>query len=853
MALLVGVVVAIGAAELTTRVLLLPTVVALVLVFVPRVWPAAATVAVVLAAGVLVGVPAAGTQGLLAVGLFVAVYATTTTLFRAVRERLTAGGPVEVCAWIAAMALPAGIHRGLEALAGLPHMGVPPAQELDWGAVVRGDLLGLVGLAPIVVAVVRSRHREVDATAWTGAAGLALVAVGTVLVGRTSTDLVVLVGVAPVVAALWLGRAPTMAVSAVVVAAVGVLGVAPGTDLVALQRMTTVTVAAATVLAALRSPASVPDPVDGVQPIALAGTGATLYGIAGTRHQLVVFVRRLRTFNAVVLVLLVGAALAGVWQLEPGLPLWAVAIGAVLPVLGVNALSHHLDRSRGMTDTRELLEVLGDTAALVVMTVPVAAFASGVTLYTSMLWVTTMAVLRLAPARAAVVAGGYALLATGVALADVAPIAIAPDLPWLVLLITAAAPLLPGLAAGWLVSVQRDAQSRAESSAVELDELQQQLARAEAATRIEQRRAEATADSRGRVIEQLRAANEELERSRQGLERFADIVAHDLRGPLTTAHMALQAEDDLPPGQGRGMAMRGIHRAVDLLESIYDHAQVATTPLSLARTDLSTVVEGAVFDVHERAMESGAMLAVSDEYPAAICDPVLVGQVLMNLLGNAIRHAGHDRRATVHVTARREADAVVVTVADDGPGLPDDSRDLFDAGVQGRMPTAASGLGLGLATCRDIVARHGGRIWAGTSELGGAAFSFELPDRHPGVTAVLVVEDDDALRAVYATALRGDDRGAVVLEAPDLATAREVLGDHGATIDAVLLDVMLPDGRGDELLEELADLGVPTHVVTDLRPDAVPAAIREARVPVTAKQDIVLLRGRELRDRLLAG
>lgn len=855
--LVVGTALGLALSGLGTAMLLLPTVVVLHLVYVRSLAAGMLAVAVVLAGGVLVGVPDHGSRGLLAVVLFTVVHTVAVAVFREVRERTTPGGPVEVAAWLAATVVPVLVHRTVEAAVGLPPVGVLDP-TLDAGSLVRGDLLGLVGLGPVVVALARGRHHEVAGRAWALAAVLALVTPLCVLAAGSDPNLVALVAVPPVVASLWLGRAPTMAVSAVVAGTVAwVAGSDPVVEAATLQVATVTVVAAAVVLAALRSPASVADPVAAPAPIPLTGTSTRLVGVAGTRARLIPFLRRLRVFNATVLLFAVAAVAAGWWPLDPAVPSWLVAAGSVLPVLGVNALSRHLDRSRGHTDTRELLEVLGDTAALVVMTVPVAAFIPGVTLYTSMLWVTTMAVLRLPPTRAALVAGGYAAIATGVAVAGVAPIPIAPDLRSPVLALTALAPLLPGMAVVWLLAIQRDAQSRAEASAVELDALQQRLRHAEAAARAEHRQAAATAASRARAIEQLHATNEEVERSRAGLERFASVVAHDLRSPLGTARMALDLSGELPADEVRAMTRRGLDRAIDLLDSIYRHSQVATAPLALALVDLGEVIEGTLFDVHERVMQTGAVLAVDDAHPDAICDAVLVGQVLTNLLNNAMRYAGDGRRPMIEVTAVRDGDGVVVTVADDGPGIPEGAEDaLFSLGVQLHPESHAGvGLGLGLATCRDIVQRHGGRIWTTTSRLGGAAFSFRLPDRHLGVSNVLVVEDDPDLQRVYAAALTDDEiaAGCVVLPAGDLRTARHLLQSVGGAVDAVLLDLDLPDGRSDELVDELVRLDVPVHVVTELRPDMVGERIRAAGFPITSKQDLVQLRGRSLRDQLLAG
>jgi two-component system sensor histidine kinase KdpD len=122
-----------------------------------------------------------------------------------------------------------------------------------------------------------------------------------------------------------------------------------------------------------------------------------------------------------------------------------------------------------------------------------------------------------------------------------------------------------------------------------------------------------------------------------------------------------------------------------------------------------------------------------------LVDDVLMEQVLVNLIDNAAKYSPRD--GPVEVAARHEDCAVVVEVADRGPGLdPTDLDRVFEKFYRGKH-SHGRGAGLGLAICRGFVEAHGGRIWATNRTDGGAAFRFTLPVT--GTPPEVRREDDD--------------------------------------------------------------------------------------------------------------
>jgi signal transduction histidine kinase len=236
----------------------------------------------------------------------------------------------------------------------------------------------------------------------------------------------------------------------------------------------------------------------------------------------------------------------------------------------------------------------------------------------------------------------------------------------------------------------------------------------------------------GRTFDGMAEALQESERRRQTL--VAD-VAHELRTPLSVLQGRLEALLDgvLPVD---GAELERLHRQTGLLTRLVEDLRVLSLAdaqrlrLDVETVDLVGLAAESVAAFGARAAERDVRLALEASTPAVMvrADRLRLGQVLSNLLDNALRVTAPGGAVTVRVERLR--DAARLAVEDDGPGLPEgDPECLFDRFYRpdaGRARTAG-GSGIGLAIVRTLVEAHGGTVRAKDRPTGGAAFEVVVP------------------------------------------------------------------------------------------------------------------------------
>jgi PAS domain S-box-containing protein len=310
-------------------------------------------------------------------------------------------------------------------------------------------------------------------------------------------------------------------------------------------------------------------------------------------------------------------------------------------------------------------------------------------------------------------------------------------------------------------------------------------------------------------------------------DRFIAVLSHELRAPLAPLLAAVGGLESAAASPEKlaklgDMIRRNVLREARLIDDLLDVSRIASGKVGLQRASV---------DLHAVARESLEMLApeaVGRRQSLSIDldavrhqvdgDAARLRQVFNNLLKNAVKftpEGGH-----IAVRSWNHRGGVIVEVADDGMGIERAALSrIFERFEQADGPTAAGGLGLGLAICRGMIELHGGKISAHSAGLGhGARFLVELPATAAAVPAapdesrqarrparratrggeILVVEDEPDLAEALLEVLASEG-----YHARAVATAREALAANLDHVQVVISDLGLPDLDGRLLVERL--------------------------------------------------
>jgi PAS domain S-box-containing protein len=245
---------------------------------------------------------------------------------------------------------------------------------------------------------------------------------------------------------------------------------------------------------------------------------------------------------------------------------------------------------------------------------------------------------------------------------------------------------------------------------------------------------------RKRMEDQLDRTVSELARSNADLERFAYVASHDLQEPLRTVASFVQLlgmrykgrlDDDAD--EFINFAVDGAKRMQQMITDMLEYSRVSTRGRPFTLADCNELVAGCVTDLSEAIRESAAEITW-DPLPALMADEAQLAQVLQNLIGNAIKYRRPEDSPRVHVSARRVSSRFwQFSVRDNGIGIETQYHDRI-FGVFQRLHSQGEypGTGIGLAICRKIVERHGGRIWVESEPGHGSTFHFTLPVAEAG-------------------------------------------------------------------------------------------------------------------------
>ncbi|MQL51349.1 DUF4118 domain-containing protein [Desulfofundulus thermobenzoicus] len=243
----------------------------------------------------------------------------------------------------------------------------------------------------------------------------------------------------------------------------------------------------------------------------------------------------------------------------------------------------------------------------------------------------------------------------------------------------------------------------------------------------------ALAVTRIQLAEKARVARMLAESERLRTALF-NSLSHDLRTPLASIIGAvtglLEGGDVYDPAARRDLLQtikQGALRMNRFVNNLLDMARLESGLLSLRKEwcdmqDIIGVAVGRLGELRSRPLQ----IDLQPDLPLVQADFMLIEQVLVNLLDNALKYS--EPGSEITIAARREGEELAVAVADRGQHIPEeDLGRIFDKFYRLQSPRLVSGTGLGLAICKGIIEAHGGRIWAANHPAGGVVITFVLP------------------------------------------------------------------------------------------------------------------------------
>lgn len=247
-----------------------------------------------------------------------------------------------------------------------------------------------------------------------------------------------------------------------------------------------------------------------------------------------------------------------------------------------------------------------------------------------------------------------------------------------------------------------------------------------------------------------------IQSQNEALQRFARVLAHDLRSPLQAVRLLAEAMVEGAAGSNRReiqenaeMMMLYSDRLTQLIASLEQYNKLNHTPkfeITQADALLDSAIENLAVEIglHDVRFER-------EPLPWVRCSPTEIIRLFQNLVSNAIKYRS-DAVPIVRVWAEPAAEPGVCTisVADNGIGIPGSEREtVFDEFRRLHAHSEIQGTGLGLSMCRRIVERHGGRIWCEPADGGGTVFRFDLPASSDPCNTEATMVSDRARQSVY--------------------------------------------------------------------------------------------------------
>ncbi len=241
------------------------------------------------------------------------------------------------------------------------------------------------------------------------------------------------------------------------------------------------------------------------------------------------------------------------------------------------------------------------------------------------------------------------------------------------------------------------------------------------------------AEEVARVNRNLEQVNAEIERRNRELEEFTHVASHDMQEPLRKIASfgdllarALRDKLDSRSSQYLALMQDGARRLQTLLRDLLTMSRAGRAPLRIETKPLEECVRAALELLSARIQETGAVIHL-DPLPSLPVDATQICQLYQNLISNALKFRPAEAVPEISITCEDSPDGPVLGVADNGIGIePEYQEKIFEAFQRLHPRETYEGSGIGLAVCRKVVGRHGGRIWVESRPVAGSHFKFVL-------------------------------------------------------------------------------------------------------------------------------
>lgn len=237
-------------------------------------------------------------------------------------------------------------------------------------------------------------------------------------------------------------------------------------------------------------------------------------------------------------------------------------------------------------------------------------------------------------------------------------------------------------------------------------------------------------DASSQKVRESEAMAKRYAQAEQALDEFLSTLMHDIRSPLCSLKTALDlGEEYIKDADYVSLkdmlrsSNESTQRLLDFVDRLYANVRVGHSTLELQNLNLNKTIRDLSQDLFSQFNTSGAKLSFRETLPTVLADQILARQLFQNLILNAIKFRAPQRPMEIEISVGEQSEnSVEIVVSDNGVGFPSErAESLFDRYYKSRQ-RYNEGMGLGLATCKLIVDKHGWEIRAESEEGEGARF-----------------------------------------------------------------------------------------------------------------------------------